>query len=428
MTISLDTKNQATSQLTTSVEALPKSANLANLAGIAIAIISIFSGNKIFEKVTPFLFIGILINKSSQVDKRIQKAELDWRSLESGFSQSSIELRRLDTLATEHSSNLEFLESQQSKIKDREKQILDRQDFLESEVFQNRDNLENLLSQTRKVAYAQEEISARFDSIDEKGASQFQQIASKIDAVEAQLPNYLPKHHLAPYKDKLSRLQRQYLEGKLLNPERVLQLEQLQQQIETLSTAIEALSQKNSQQLKLPTTENCRILPKKQPERPKSDRVCAFIDGENISISSDKIWKCYPAWGKLLEYVRGQSQVCEARYYGSSNSNKQGFLDSLKRLGYQVISKKEIKREDGSAKGNLDIELASDMQACVDLYDTFVLVSCDGDFLDTVKKLRSVGKRVEVFSFFGRTHEPLSCCADYYKDLTPLKDRIGWDS
>ena len=51
--------------------------------------------------------------------------------------------------------------------------------------------------------------------------------------------------------------------------------------------------------------------------------------------------------------------------------------------------------------------MANDIQACIEHYDTFVIVSGDGDFLDTVRKLRSIGKRVEVASFPSRTHKPL---------------------
>lgn len=70
--------------------------------------------------------------------------------------------------------------------------------------------------------------------------------------------------------------------------------------------------------------------------------------------------------------------------------------------------------------------MANDIQASIELYDTFVIVSCDGDFLDTVQKLRRIGKRVEVVSFSSRTHKPLARNADSYLDLTELKKELSY--
>lgn len=68
-------------------------------------------------------------------------------------------------------------------------------------------------------------------------------------------------------------------------------------------------------------------------------------------------------------------------------------------LDYKIISK-EIIRQPNGVKANLDVELALDMHhiALNDEYDTAILGSGDGDFIDVVKRLKELGKRVEVVS------------------------------
>jgi len=71
----------------------------------------------------------------------------------------------------------------------------------------------------------------------------------------------------------------------------------------------------------------------------------------------------------------------------------------LKQLGYNIVSKDLKKRSDGSAKGNLDIEMAMDILNGKDKLDTVVLVSGDGDFVALVELLKTENIFVEVYSF-----------------------------
>jgi hypothetical protein len=74
------------------------------------------------------------------------------------------------------------------------------------------------------------------------------------------------------------------------------------------------------------------------------------------------------------------------------------------------------------------MELASDMLELINSYDTAILVSGDGDFSDTVKRLQSRGKRVEVVSFRSSTSNTLIDAANKYLDLETIRERIEQSS
>ena len=388
-----------------------KSTNLIGAIAIVIATFAaLFSNDKLLNKVFPFFCVGVLIQTSakSKEIKDIKKIAESNR-----INSNRVELR-LDS----NDQEIKDLFFKLSKIKAQQEQPLKIDlDSLASKIAEMEVQLEsNQVSNDLSL-----ELSLSNEKIEHLDS-----IASKIIQIEAQFENYLPKSHLTPFRNKLSRLNKQYLEGKLLTPDALLKVDQLEKEVNELSNTVEVLFQNEQQRLvRFSVTKSYSVLPRKKPERPKGDRLGIFVDGTNISISAKKVWNCYPAWDRLLTLLKGKSVVCNARYYDSFRENKREFFIAVKNKGYQVITKPIIEHEDGTTKGNLDIEMANDIQACIEDYDTFVIVSCDGDFLDTVKKLRSIKKRVEVVSFFSRTHQPLARSADFYLDLEKLKDEIS---
>ncbi len=94
-------------------------------------------------------------------------------------------------------------------------------------------------------------------------------------------------------------------------------------------------------------------------------------------------------------------------------------------LDYKIISK-EIIRQPNGVKANLDVELALDIhhKALNNEYDTAILGSGDGDLIDVVKRLKELGKRVEVVSFRARINKKLIKVADSYLDLCEVPDKI----
>jgi uncharacterized LabA/DUF88 family protein len=79
---------------------------------------------------------------------------------------------------------------------------------------------------------------------------------------------------------------------------------------------------------------------------------------------------------------------------------------------------------DGSKKANLDVEIAVDMMALVDSYDTAVLVSGDGDLAYAVNSVSYRGVRVEVVSLRSMTSDSLINVSDRYIDLEAIKEDI----
>ena len=360
---------------------------------------------------------------SGRADQQVRLVETKIETCENQFEQNHSILTNLQSRVTENSSELELLQGQKSTIKNLEQQILeiaDSQASFESEFAQNQENLIHLSSQTSAVINAQEQISARFDVVSGRVDQQVRLIKTKIETCEAQFEQYASKHYIAAIKNRLSRLQRQYRQARLTTPGYIVQLDQVQQQVEELNTTVETI-----QKHQIPTAEKPYNLPPKRRLRNRGDRVGVFVDGENLRISANEIWGCHLAWDEFLGMIQGQSQICEARYYTSYNRRRKDFFSVLEGFGYRVIYRSTKERSNAPGGTNIDVELCSDMLASVNRYDTFVLASGDGDFLDTLKRLRSMGKRVEVVSFSARTHNRLSNSADSYLDLTQYKDEIA---
>jgi uncharacterized LabA/DUF88 family protein len=93
------------------------------------------------------------------------------------------------------------------------------------------------------------------------------------------------------------------------------------------------------------------------------------------------------------------------------------FLTWLRRNGFRVITKPLKRFNDGSTKGDLDMELAVDLLTQVQHIDVAVIVSGDGDFTYLVDRAQRLGLRVEIASTPRYTAIELMEIADRYIDL-----------
>lgn len=160
--------------------------------------------------------------------------------------------------------------------------------------------------------------------------------------------------------------------------------------------------------------------------------VYVFIDAENVFYSQRTLgWNI--SYEKLMQYFKrecGEDTKCFI-YSGrdESNSRQSKFFDMLEINGYIVRTKviKRIKdRKSGhdTWKGNLDIELALEMNDTMRKYDTAVLVSGDSDFSVVLDRLKGARKRVIVMSTRGHISKELLECAKYV-DLRKLRGDIS---
>jgi uncharacterized LabA/DUF88 family protein len=248
-------------------------------------------------------------------------------------------------------------------------------------------------------------------SIEIKEIKQDFPVSSLNSLINQTNQKYLTKTHLQPLINQLHQVQRQ---------QKVIQLGAIADLTKTISALTEEV-EKTQQQI-------CQL---QQVAKPKNisdsqDRVAMFIDASNIYHVGKEL-------GITVNYSKlrarfQKSKSFQAYFYtgvNSSNHKELQFLSNIRSLGYKIISKEIIRQPDG-IKANLDVELALDMhnQALNNQYDTAMLFSGDGDFVDLVKRLKKLGKFVSVVSFRARTNKELIKLADSYLDLAEIKDEI----
>ena len=155
-------------------------------------------------------------------------------------------------------------------------------------------------------------------------------------------------------------------------------------------------------------------------------RVAIFIDGSNLFYAALQLG-IEIDYTRLLSRLTAGSRLFRAFFYTGvdrTNEKQQGFLLWMRRNGHRVIAKDLVQLPDGSKKANLDVEIAVDMMALVDCYDTAVLVSGDGDLAYAVDAASYQGVRVEVVSLRSMTSDSLINVSDRYSDLDSIKDDI----
>lgn len=115
-----------------------------------------------------------------------------------------------------------------------------------------------------------------------------------------------------------------------------------------------------------------------------------------------------------------------------SLDGKHEFFTFLKKgLGFEV-RKKELKRisvidEHGESieeKGNMDVEITIDAMYHQNKYQTVILFTGDSDFLALVTHLRSVNKKVYIFSSKNNVSQELRTGGDGYFDVLEIKTDI----
>lgn len=155
-------------------------------------------------------------------------------------------------------------------------------------------------------------------------------------------------------------------------------------------------------------------------------RVAIFIDGSNLFYAALQLGVEID-YTKLLYRLTAGAKLLRAFFYTGvdrTNEKQQGFLLWMRRNGYRVIAKDLVQLPDGSKKANLDVEIAVDLMALVDYYDTAVLVSGDGDLAYAVDAVSYRGARIEVVSLRSMTSDSLINVADRYIDLDQIREDI----
>ena len=147
-------------------------------------------------------------------------------------------------------------------------------------------------------------------------------------------------------------------------------------------------------------------------------RVGVFVDVQNVFYAARQ-FNARVDFEKLLEATVGKRRLIKAIAYvvQSPEVDQTSFVSMLQQKSYEVKRKDLRLRSDGSAKGDWDMGMAIDMIGLADKLDVVVIVSGDGDFVSLVHLLKTMGPKVEVFSFIHNTARDLVQAADSYYSI-----------
>ena len=166
------------------------------------------------------------------------------------------------------------------------------------------------------------------------------------------------------------------------------------------------------------------------------DRISLFVDGANMYYAQKKLgW--YIDFRKVLSFFGSEmgNVISEAYYYTGADLQSKGrdnaFHEYLIYSGYTVRTK-AIKQivDDATGeiveKANLDIEMVVDMLNTINLYDTCILMSGDGDFERALEVVRSHGKRIAVVAHPDMTARELrNVVGKNFYDLREIEHAIA---
>jgi uncharacterized LabA/DUF88 family protein len=176
--------------------------------------------------------------------------------------------------------------------------------------------------------------------------------------------------------------------------------------------------------------------------KPNVERVYAAVDvsnlwhssreqfGINARVDFDKLRDLIlgnnlariPRQARLVAYTITASTRIRASgklRYVDKNKNSR-FLSTLEKLGFEVRNR-NMHAEKGIKKAyhtDWDVGIAVDAIKLIDTYDTFTLVSGDGDYSILVEELREKGKFVEVITVESTTSRILHATANRVMYIT----------
>ncbi len=155
----------------------------------------------------------------------------------------------------------------------------------------------------------------------------------------------------------------------------------------------------------MPTTATSSV-----SDRP--ERIMVFIDGSNLyHVLGEVCGRHDLNFGKFAEKVSGDRQLVRTYYYNIRQDSErdpnvateQGkFLQTMFDTPYLEVRMGVSKRHgETMVEKGVDVFMATDLVAFafMDLYDTAIVVSGDGDFFPAIQTAKNQGKHIEVAAF-----------------------------
>lgn len=172
----------------------------------------------------------------------------------------------------------------------------------------------------------------------------------------------------------------------------------------------------------------------------KKERVAIYLDGSNFyfkmrsrPMNFDNLTKF--DYRGMAAWLSQKREMLSCRYYvgvvraEEKNQKGQELRKEQQKLFSHLLSQKQnftikkgyIMEHDGvyHEKG-VDVQLAIDLLigAYEDYYDTAIVISSDTDLMPAIKKIRSLGKKIEYIGFAHQPSIALKNCATVYRLLT----------
>ncbi|MCL5006574.1 MAG: NYN domain-containing protein [Patescibacteria group bacterium] len=152
-----------------------------------------------------------------------------------------------------------------------------------------------------------------------------------------------------------------------------------------------------------------------------NQRVCVFIDIQNLYHSAKNLYGGRVNYKKLMEEVVGDRSLVRALAYvvrSDSATGEETFFEALEKEGIELRLKDIQVFSSGAKKADWDVGMAVDAIRMADLADVIVLVTGDGDFVPLVEYLKwGFGRTVEVAAFGRTASGRLKEAADKFYDL-----------
>ena len=148
------------------------------------------------------------------------------------------------------------------------------------------------------------------------------------------------------------------------------------------------------------------------PNGDRHERIMVFIDGSNLyHVLGEVCGRHDLNFGKFAEKSTGDRRLIRTYYYNIRQDSErdpniateQGkFLQTMYETPYLEVRMGVSKRHgETMVEKGVDVYMATDLVAFafMDLYDTAIVVSGDGDFFPAIQTARNQGKHIEVAAF-----------------------------
>ena len=169
---------------------------------------------------------------------------------------------------------------------------------------------------------------------------------------------------------------------------------------------------------------------------PGDERVAVFIDGSNLyNGMRENLQNTRVNMTEFIDQLRRDRPLFRTYYYNATltddydedlRDGQQRFFESLRRIPYVTVRLGRLhRRQDGSlVEKGIDVALAVEALSLAyqDAYDSALLVSGDGDYVELVEGIKRTGKHVECAMF---KNQSAGILLEYVDIFQPL-DELDW--